>query len=143
MECLLYAAGKADSRGEKKLIKKAVAAFFQRKKKEGTVSIHFLSAEKMREMNARFRGKKKVTDVLSFAVQEGEPVPKAGAREWGDIFICLPQIKKQAKERGITYQNELRRMGAHGILHLWGFDHQTSATTKKMLSLQEKLVARK
>ena len=43
---------------------------------------------------------------------------------FGDIFVSIPQIKKQAKNNGIGFDEELYRMIVHGILHLVGYDHE-------------------
>ena len=107
---------------------------------KGAVSIHTVGPLKIKELNRKFRGQNRVTDVLAFAAQEGLKFPGKIGQELGDIFLCLPQIKKQARENGITFKNELGRILVHGLLHLVGYDHQSTKQAKKMFSKQEVLV---
>jgi len=108
------------------------------KKADFDVSINFVSGAKIKLLNNKFRQKNKITDVLSFATLEGQKI--GVSKELGDIFICLPQIKRQAKENKIDFEEELVRMIVHGILHLAGYDHVKKNDEKKMFGLQEKLV---
>jgi probable rRNA maturation factor len=140
MDCLLYAEGKISKR-EKEEIKKMVVSFFEQMKKKGEVSVHLVEEKTIKMLNKKFRGIDRVTDVLSFSAQEGQTFPAVGEDDWGEIFVCLPQIKKQAVEFGVSYENELKRMVAHGLLHLWGYDHVTKIQEKKMFSVQEKMVS--
>jgi len=105
------------------------------------LSINFVSEKKIRSMNKFFRKKDKVTDVLSFSVCDGEHAEFSGVNDLGDIFICLPVIRRQAVDYGVGFESELRRMVAHGILHLAGYDHECSRAEEiKMFSLQEKIL---
>jgi probable rRNA maturation factor len=78
----------------------------------------------MRALNRQFRGKDKVTDVLSFPAQSGSgsPVPSV-AGFLGDIVIASGIAKKQAKAAGHTLNIEIRVLALHGLLHLLGYDH--------------------
>lgn len=98
------------------------------------VSVVLVGEAKIRALNKKYRHKDKVTDVLSFG--------DWGDKEFlGEIVICLPQIKRQAKQFGVTSREELIRMLAHGFLHLTGLDHEKSqAEEKKMFKKQEELV---
>ena len=104
------------------------------------VSIHWVGAERMRTLNRRYRGKDRPTDVLSFAAEEGWHIMKQAARDLGDVFLCVPQIERQAKQYGVTYIEEATRMLAHGVLHLAGFDHRSRKEAKTMFGIQEKIV---
>ncbi len=80
---------------------------------------------KMRDLNRRFRGLDKVTDVLSFAT---DPVP-AGlspgpAPLLGDVVIATGRAARQARAAGQTNADEWRRLALHGLLHLLGYDHE-------------------
>ncbi len=102
------------------------------------MSLHIIGDKKMTQLNFHHRGKKKTTDVLSFATHEGEGLL---SDDWGDVFISLPQVKKQAKEYQIPWQEEFYRMLIHGILHLFGYDHMEEKDAKKMFKLQEKFLS--
>lgn len=107
------------------------------KKKDAEVSVHLIGDRKIKKINADYRGKNKVTDVLAFAMQEGKQMDD---KDLGDIFISVPQVKRQSKKQKISYEEELVRMLVHGVLHLNGYDHMEEKDEKKMFSLQEKLV---
>ena len=74
----------------------------------------------IRDLNARWRGKDKPTDVLSFA-QEDDP------GLLGDIVISLDTAARQAAAAGWTLENEVSLLGIHGLLHLLGYDDETQA----------------
>jgi probable rRNA maturation factor len=94
--------------------------------RDGHVGVGFVAADRITELNARWRGKEAPTDVLSFPVDEvGEP---AGPREIGDVVIC-PE-----------HTEDLEEAVVHGVLHLAGLDHETDGG--EMLALQDELMAR-
>ena len=123
------------------------------KKKNFEVSVHLVGDKKMKKINKHYRGMDKVTDVLAFALQDfplrpsfakGFGMAQQGFgernKDLGDIFISIPQVKRQAKEQKILYKEELVRILAHGVLHLNGFDHMKPKEEKEMFDLQEKIV---
>mgnify|MGYP001617434318 CR=1 FL=1 len=125
------------------------------KKKNSEVSVHLVGDKKIKKINKKYRGINKVTDVLAFAMQDQASLryarqgissnlgqEKIKNNDLGDIFISIPQIKRQAKEQKILYKEELVRILAHGILHLNGFDHLDKKEEKKMFNLQEKMVTK-
>lgn len=93
--------------------------------------IVFVGPREIRELNKRYRGKDKVTDVLSFNEEdEGNYL--------GEILLCRSYLRAQAHEYGVPYEEELMRMTIHGTLHLLGYDHMKQTDAKKMLPRQEK-----
>ncbi|MBN2051109.1 MAG: rRNA maturation RNase YbeY [Spirochaetales bacterium] len=103
------------------------------------LSLVFCDDASMKSLNSTYRHKEETTDVLSFP-QENGPAPG----EWyyaGDIVISLPQLEKQAREWGVTVNEELKRLIIHGILHLKGMDHETNSADEEMLLLQERLLS--
>ena len=132
MECLIYHKAKqgALTNAEiRQLVRKILTRF---KSLNKSLSIQFVSEKKIRELNKKYRGVDNVTDVLSFGLETGEDL--------GDIFICYPQIKKQAKFFEVTAKEEIARMLAHGVLHLLGFEHENKKQEIKMFKEQEMLV---
>ena len=92
------------------------------------ISLVLVSAQKIQEINKKYRRQNKPTDVLSFA----------GLNE---IFICPQVVKKQAKEFGVSFNRELARALIHGILHLKGYDHEKSRKeAERMRKLEEKIL---
>jgi len=104
-----------------------------------TFSIAFISDRRMRELNKFFRGKDTTTDVLSFPHEPDEfDVDKTNL---GDIVISAEQAQRQAKENGLTLDNEIKQLILHGILHLCGYDHETDngEMNARELELRDKL----
>ncbi|MEK7065208.1 MAG: rRNA maturation RNase YbeY [Patescibacteria group bacterium] len=107
---------------------------------EVTASIHLVGEKRIRELNKKYRKQNKVTDVLSFPLCEIREIRDKRDKEIGDVFLCVPRIKKQAKEYGVCLEEEFCRMLTHGVLHLLGFDHKNKKEAKKMFDLQEQIV---
>ncbi len=108
------------------------------KKMDKSISINFVGEDKIKSLNRIYRKKDKVTDVLSFCAQEGQKMPHSN--DLGDIFICVPQVKRQAKKYDFSYKYELSRMMVHGILHLIGHDHIKKTEANKMFEIQEQIL---
>jgi probable rRNA maturation factor len=97
---------------------------------------------RMRALNRQFRGKDRVTDVLSF------PAETRGFL--GDIVIASGVAKKQAKAAGHSLNIEFRVLALHGLLHLLGYDHDSDdgkmarieARLRKKAGLPEGLIER-
>ncbi len=91
---------------------------------KGDVSIAIVSDRRMRALNRQFRGKDKVTDVLSFP-SDAATALRAGERRFlGDIVIAAGVARQQAREAGHSPITELRVLALHGLLHLLGYDHE-------------------
>ena len=87
--------------------------------------------------NKEYRNKDYPTDVLSFV--DGERIGKI--TYLGDIIISIDKVKSQSEEYGVSFEEEFSRLLVHGILHLLGYDHETSEEDEKlMMSIQDKLV---
>ena len=95
----------------------------------------------IRGLNRQYRDKDEATDVLSFEQGEAYRDPDGADRFLaGDIVISLDALARNAVEFGISRDEELRRLIAHGILHLAGMDHEDNDASRPMLQLQEKLI---
>ena len=88
-----------------------------------------VSDARMKALNRQFRGKDKITDVLSF--------PSDARGFLGDIVIASGVAKKQAKAAGHGPNTEIRVLALHGLLHLLGFDHE--ADDGKMARVEARL----
>ena len=104
-------------------------------------SVVFMNDEEIHEMNREYRGVDRVTDVISFAFEDNDDLVYNDIRMLGDIFICIPQMKRQAIEYGHSEKRELAFLAVHGILHLLGYDHMNEEEEKEMFSLQEELLS--
>jgi probable rRNA maturation factor len=89
----------------------------------------------MRELNSRFRGVDKTTDVLSFPMGD---TSFGDAGPLGDIVISVPRAEMQAREYGVTFRDELLRLLVHGLLHLVGYDHEINPYQKRKMEKKER-----
>lgn len=103
-----------------------------KEKKNKRVSIAFVSEKEMRALNKAYRGKDSVTDVLSFTLEEDDLV--------GELILSYEQAVRQAVQMKHTTRNELGFLIVHGMLHLYGYDHETAADAKKMFPRQERIL---
>jgi probable rRNA maturation factor len=89
----------------------------------GQVSVLLTTDQAIRKFNRQFRGKNKVTDVLSFPT---EPIPglKGSEQSAGDLAISVDTARKQAARQGHALTCELKILMLHGLLHLAGYDHE-------------------
>ena len=111
------------------------------------IDITVVDADTIREMNAEYRSKDSVTDVLSFPMYEfynGEPreeldeEPDTGCVMLGDMILCYTRACEQAKEFGHSAARECGYLTTHSMLHLLGYDHdRNDEDTRLMLSKEE------
>ena len=113
------------------------AALKHEKVKNAIFSVVFMEDEEIHKMNKEYRGVDRVTDVISFAFEDNNDLVYNGIRMLGDIFICIPQMKRQASEYGHSEKRELAFLAVHGILHLLGYDHMNEEDEHVMFELQE------
>ncbi|MDR1412215.1 MAG: rRNA maturation RNase YbeY [Spirochaetaceae bacterium] len=95
----------------------------------------------IRRLNARYRGRDEPTDVLSFSLGETCPDGEGGERYLpGDIVISLETLEENSRFFEVSFDEELRRVIIHGMLHLSGMDHETNGKDEPMLLLQEQIL---
>ena len=90
------------------------------------VSILLTADADIRKLNQQFRSIDQATDVLSFPQNAEEDPPIPGELILGDIAVSLDTAQVQAKEHGLTFEEEIILLLIHGILHLLGYDHEIS-----------------
>lgn len=112
------------------------------------ISLSFVSAEEIRELNRTYRGIDRVTDVLSFPLiedlnelcdaeeQEEEDEPVA----LGDVVICLDKAEEQAEEFGHSREREIVYLFVHSVLHLLGYDHMEDDEKQEMRAREEEVM---
>ena len=98
---------------------------------DAEVSVTFVDDEGIRELNSKFRGMDKPTDVLSFPLldyegESEEPFFDELCHNLGDIVISLERAMAQANEFGHSFEREVAFLTAHSMLHLLGYDHEIS-----------------
>ena len=100
-------------------------------------SVIFVEDEEIHTMNRDYRGVDRVTDVISFAFEDNNDLVYNEIRMLGDIYICIPQMKRQAESYDHSEKRELSFLAVHGLLHLLGYDHMNEEDEKVMFALQE------
>ena len=103
----------------------------------GIFTIIFVSDDEIHQINKQYRNVDRVTDVISFAFEDSDNIRYNNLRMLGDIYICIPQMKRQAEDYGHSEKRELSFLAVHGLLHLLGYDHMTEEDEKIMFGLQE------
>lgn len=103
-------------------------------------NIILVDKQKIQEINRDYRGIDKITDVISFALEDCEDITYEGYRLLGDIYICREKVLEQADNYGHSVKRELLFLAIHGLLHLLGYDHMEENEEKEMFTLQEKIL---
>ena len=131
---------------EEKMIQKLVEEVLKEEKvRNAECNIIFVDNEKIHEINREYRHIDRVTDVISFALEdemENEPSAQYEMRVLGDIYISVDRAKEQALEYGHSFLREICFLAIHGMLHLLGYDHQTTEDEKIMFQKQEEVLAK-
>lgn len=122
------------------------AAQYEKLEHDAEMSVTFVTNETIQALNRDYRQYDRVTDVLSFAMEElGEgEVEILGLEEprmLGDIVISLPKAEEQAIEYGHSLQRELGFLALHGFLHLLGYDHMTEEEEAIMFTKQKEILS--
>ena len=107
---------------------------------EAELSVLLVSDPVMRELNHRWRGRDRPTDVLAFAQAEGPLRPPGELL--GDVVISVDTARRQATERATPLAREGERLLIHGLLHLLGYDHERSAVEARRMQRRERALAR-
>lgn len=122
----------------KAAIKNAVLEILQKNRIAGKIElgINIVGDRKMHELNRTYRGINSTTDILSFALEDPNPlslqhIPRIGfvasPDRWlrlGDIVVSYPQALEDASIDGISVEEEIRNLVEHGLNHLLGIHHQ-------------------
>lgn len=109
---------------------------------EAEVAVSFVDENEIQAINKAYRNKDAVTDVISFALEEGEDnfeMPDE-PRVLGDIIICVKRALEQAEEYGHSFERELGFLSLHGLLHLLGYDHMNEADEARMFGRQDEIL---
>ena len=128
----------------KMLIREAVEATldFEDYRNICEVSVTFTDNEGIRELNGKFRQIDRPTDVLSFPLfdfegSSDEPPVDEMMNMLGDIVISLERAKEQADEYGHSFEREVAFLTVHSMLHLLGYDHETSEEDDKNMRARQ------
>ncbi len=132
--------------GIRLLIRRCCHAVLEHENFDGSaeVSVSFVSNSEIKSLNAKYRNKDAVTDVLSFPLGENGIYDKnveTGAFMLGDIVISMQRAIEQADTFGHSLQREVGFLTVHSMFHLLGYDHeQGGLQAVKMRELEEEVL---
>ena len=110
------------------------------KSRDGELSLLFVTSEEMATLNHNHMGRRGPTDVLSFPAATMPTAPGL-SQPIGDIVLCLQQIFKQARTHRRMRRTEFAHVMIHGVLHLFGFDHDKPENTRRMRQNEKQMLA--
>ncbi|MGN1342385.1 MAG: rRNA maturation RNase YbeY [Bacilli bacterium] len=110
------------------------------KLEKGIFNIIFVSNKEIHDINREYRHTDRVTDVISFALEDNQDVVYQDFRLLGDIYIAIDIAYDQAIEYNHSREREVCFLATHGLLHLLGYDHMTEEEEKIMFKEQEELL---
>ncbi len=107
------------------------------------ISVSFVNAEEVQQLNWDYRQRDRVTDVLSFPqyLCPGD-IPRGQPALLGDVVICLDKIQSQARELGHSTRRELVYLFIHSLLHLLGYDHEVQGDKEKMRKREKEIMTK-
>lgn len=128
---------------DEELIKKVLLFAMNKEKLSNTCfDVIFVDDEYIHELNKNYRGIDRVTDVITFALEDEKNVINGSdVRMLGDIYISIPKARLQAKEYGHSFRREISFLAVHGFYHLLGYDHMKKSDEEIMFAKQEEVLA--
>jgi probable rRNA maturation factor len=107
---------------------------------DGELSILIVNDPEIAKLNKTYLGRSGPTNVIAFSMQEG-PFGQINPNLLGDVVISLDTAAREAEDAGISVESRLDQLLIHGVLHLFGFDHdKTSEQAKAMRMKEEELL---
>ena len=103
----------------------------------GAVAVALSSDADVEVLNRQFRGKPKPTNVLSFPAGEGAPDGFIG-----DVILAAETVRREADEQGVPLAHHVQHLVVHGILHLFGYDHISTADAERMEAIEISILSK-
>ena len=108
---------------------------------EGELSILIVDDTQIEKLNRQYLQRPGPTNVIAFAMREGE-FSQVSPHLLGDVVISMDTAAREAKNAGISLQKRFNELLVHGILHLFGYDHETSDKDARIMEEKsQKLIA--
>jgi probable rRNA maturation factor len=101
------------------------------------ITVRFVGAAEGRRLNREYRGTDYATNVLSF----GYGSSGRGQALAGDLVLCAPVLRREARAQGKTLRAHAAHLTVHGALHLQGHDHQRPRAAARMEALEQRILA--
>jgi probable rRNA maturation factor len=105
----------------------------------GRLTVVLEGEAEMRRLHRKYAGDGKPTDVLSFPDDSIEE--QDGGRYFGDVIVCVPVARRQARAAGHSLETEISLLTVHGVLHLLGHDHADASSESRMGAAQAAILA--
>lgn len=102
-------------------------------KEEGEINYIFCDDEYLYNLNVQYLDHQTLTDVISFDYSIGDTIS-------GDIFISIERVADNAADFKVSFEEELRRVMVHGLLHYCGYKDKTEADSKLMRSKEDEKI---
>ena len=102
--------------------------------RDARVAIRFVGEREGRALNGRYRGQDHATNVLTFVYDEVDLLA-------GDLVLCAPVLRREAKAQGKALPEHCAHLVVHGMLHLQGLDHDTERKARRMESRETAILA--
>lgn len=102
---------------------------------DAEITLRFVGGAEGRRLNRDYRGSDHATNVLTFAYAQ---TPSVAA----DIVLCVPVVRREAREQGKTARDHFAHLIVHGVLHARGFDHDTQARAREMEAREVEILSR-
>jgi probable rRNA maturation factor len=99
--------------------------------REATVGVVVVDDRFIRDINARFRGKDRPTDVISFSYLDDNPPPVEDDIA-GEVYVSHETVAAEATRMAVDVRHLFLRVGLHGLLHVIGYDHETDEEAERM-----------
>ncbi len=98
------------------------------------VALRLVGRAEGERLNAGYRGKPYATNVLTFVYDDVDPLS-------GDLVLCVPVVRREAREQGKALADHCAHLVVHGMLHLQGYDHDRDRTARRMEARETALLA--
>ena len=105
--------------------------------RSAVITVRFVGATEARRLNRSYRGRDYATNVLSFGYGANAPDGVLA----GDIVLCAPVLRREARAQGKTLAAHIAHLTVHGALHLQGHDHRTARDAARMEAREKKILA--
>lgn len=108
---------------------------------DGELSLLMVDDDEMTGLNETYLGRPTPTNVIAFPMRAG-PFAEINPNLLGDVVICLDTAAREARDAALSLESRFDQLLIHGILHLFGFDHEnTSEEAAAMREKEEQLFA--
>ena len=100
---------------------------------DGEISILIVDDPQIKKLNRKYLNRNCPTNVIAFPMREGE-FTHLSPQLLGDVVISTDTAAKEAQNSGMSMEQRFTELLVHGILHLFGYDHETSARNARKMA---------